>query len=116
MTNSEQNKMFEELLNNTRKTIRLDLSGCMGGSTGGLMTFKRVRKGKPKIFRGGAKGGVTRQCISLVADLPNLDETGQVKWKSYSGYRLWRSQYGDGSVSFSASVGNMGILINKMEP
>ena len=109
MTTNGMNEIFEDLLSNKRKTIRLDLSGCMGGGTNGLLSFSKVRKGKAKTFNmGGAKGRVTRQSISLVSEK-------QTKWNTHRGYRLWRSQYEDGRVSFSASVGNMGIVINSFE-
>lgn len=103
LSKEEQNALFESLLNNTKKTIQLDLSSCMM-SGNGLITFRRARKGKAKTFSMGSRGNVTRQAITLLA--PN-----QTKASKHNAYRLWRSTYSDGSVRISASCGDLGLII-----
>jgi len=109
MTDIEKNELFEDLLNNTKKTIRLSLSSCMMSSPG-LVTFKRGRKSKAKTFNaGGSRGRMTRQAITLLS--PN-----QKKISKYNAYRIWRTIYDTGEIKFSASAGDLGLIIKDMRP
>ena len=100
-------QIAKDLIDNKIKSIRLHLSGCMGGGTDGLTEFRRARKGKAKTFRG-SKGRVTRQSISLL-------KPGQTKVKKFNAYKLWINTHEDGTVTFSASFGDMGLTIKDIQ-
>jgi len=103
-------QLFRDLADKRRKTIQVDLKGVMGGSTNGLREFKRGRMGRPKRWRGGRKGPFERVSLSIV---PLDDQGNPIKMRS--GYKLWLSEYDDGTADVSASIGDMAIMINDMK-
>lgn len=106
MTNAEKIKLFTDLVDNKVKTVQLNLRGCMGGSTDGLVEFRRYRKNKAKSFSG-PRGSMTRQAITLLAP-------GQTKVSAHRAYKLWLTTRSDGSATLSASIGNMGLMISEI--
>lgn len=102
-------QLFRDLAGKRRKTIMIDLKGVMGGSTNGLREFKRGRMGRPKRWSGGRNGPFERVSLSIIP----LDDMGN-PIKMRSGYKLWLSEYDDGTADVSASIGDMGIMINDM--
>ena len=103
-------QLFRDLADKRRKTIQVDLKGVMGGSTNGLREFKRGRMGRPKRWSGGRKGPFSRVSLSIVP----LDDMGN-PIKMRSGYKLWLSEYDDGTADVSASLGDMAIFIEDMK-
>ncbi len=103
-------QLFRDLAGKRRKTLQIDLKGVMGGSTNGPRKFKRGRMGRPKRWRGGRKGPFERVSLSIVP----LDDMGN-PIKMRSGYKLWLSEYDDGTADVSASIGDMAIMINDMK-
>lgn len=103
-------QLFRDLADKRRKTIQVDLKGVMGGSTNGLREFKRGRMGRPKRWSGGRKGPFSRVSLSIIP----LDDMGN-PIKMRSGYKLWLSEYDDGTADVSASIGDMAIFIEDMK-
>jgi hypothetical protein len=104
-------KLFDKLASKKIKTIHMDATGVMGGGTGGFKVFKRGRLGKPRTWRGsGSKGSSTRVSLSIV---PLDDQKRPIKMRS--GYKLWKSEYEDGSVNVSASIGDMGLMLKGLK-
>ena len=104
-------QLFRDLRDKRITTIQLDMKGVMGGGTGGFRTFKRGRMGKPKRWRGGwDKPAFERVSLSVVP----LDDMGN-PIKMRSGYKLWLSEYDDGTADVSASIGDMGLMLQGMK-
>ena len=104
-------QLFRDLRDKRITTIQLDMKGVMGGGTGGFRTFKRGRMGKPKRWRGGwDKPAFERVSLSVVP----LDDMGN-PIKMRAGYKLWLSEYDDGTADVSASIGDMGLMLQGMK-
>jgi hypothetical protein len=104
-------EIFDKLASKRLKTVQMDATGVMGGGTKGYRLFKRGRMGKPKRWRGGARGGSTRVSLSIV---PLDDKKQPIKMRS--GYKLWKDEYDDGTVRISASIGDMGLMLKDLKP
>jgi len=105
-------QLFRDLADKRIKTIQLDMKGVMGGGTDGFRTFKRGRIGKPKRWSGGRKGPFTRVSLSII---PINAQGKPIKRGAGAAYKLWLSEYDDGTAGVSASVGDMGIMIVGMK-
>lgn len=114
-TSDKQEKyaqLFRDLADKRIDTLQLDMKGVMGGGTNGFRDFKRGRIGKPKRWSAGSRGSFTRVSMSIVP----LNAQGKtIKRGAGAGYKLWLSEYDDGTAGVSASIGDMGILVVDMK-
>lgn len=101
-------KIFDKLKSKEIKTIQAELNGVMGGGTGGLKEFKAGRRSKPKIWSMGADRW-EREGIMIIP-------TGEAKKRTAANaFRLWKStNLNTGKASIMASVGNMGLNIERL--
>jgi hypothetical protein len=104
----DRGKLYDELASKTRKTVTLELRGCMGGGTNGPREFKAGRKSKPRRWSGGVRGSFTRERIMVV----RTDETR--RRGTMAAYHLYKDTYEDGAVEVGASVGDMALTIETM--
>ena len=102
-------KIFDMLKSKEIKTIHAAFDGVMGGGTGGIKKFKAGRRSKPRIWSMGAERW-EREGIMIIP-------TGEAKKRTaVNAFRLWKStNLNTGKSSIMASVGNMGLNIEKIE-
>ena len=108
MSDMDWGTLYDELASKARKTVTLELRGCMGGGTNGPREFKAGRKSKPRRWSGGVHGSFTRVGMMVVP----TDETRRRDPRA--AYRLWKDTHDDGTVKVSASVGDMALIIETM--
>ena len=105
-------EVFDKLAAKKIKKVQMDAKSVMGGGTNGFRMFARGRMGKERRFRGGYKGSGTKVSMSL----KSLDDSGKpMKTSPRAAYRLWKTTWEDGSVDISASVGDMGIMLQDLK-
>lgn len=102
-------KIFDKLKSKEIETIQAEFNGVMGGGTGGLKEFKAGRRSKPRVYSMAGERW-EKEGIMIIP-------TGEARKRTaVNAYRLWKStNLNTGRTSIMASVGNMGLNIEKIE-